>query len=369
MERTRSLSPLESGGWPFGTERSSSHPTLDSNGAPLSDLFAIRLEEADPTKRRATEPGRSREVDIRNDDPAARAEKRSEAPEHKRPSTDKGTRDSDDSSNTGRERQVSNNEQSEQPTEVNSSAAELAPTDQPATNADGGALLDQPPAGFENVAEQVAETAEGALPSLASAVNQANAGAVPAQVGAASRGVAGPAAPQAPPVDGATAAGAVEKAEKSALAKGAAKSAESQQPARPEVDMERTSAIFKQLRMQLTPSTRHATINLVPADLGRIVIHLTVRGGKVTGDIQADKAETLKILEAHAPELRSALEHLGFDSTDLNLSRHGDPSSDRSSESTFPLSETIGREPSTVPKVAPNESLSILRKDKIDTLA
>ena len=133
--------------------------------------------------------------------------------------------------------------------------------------------------------------------------------------------------------------------------------------------MERTASIFRQLRMQLTPSTRHATINLVPADLGRIVIHLTVKSGKVSGDIRADKEDTLKILQAHAPELRAALEQNGFEATDFNLSRHGDPSSDRSGGTTSPLSETFSRERSGVHEVAPEEVLSILQEDRVDTLA
>ena len=175
-------------------------------------------------------------------------------------------------------------------------------------------------------------------------------------------------APQAVPAD-AAAASTPNKISGEAAKKAASRAAEAQKAPAPEIDMERTASIFRQLRMQLTPATRHATINLVPADLGRIVIHLTVKSGKVTGEISADKEDTLKILKAHAPELRAALEQSGFEATDFNLSRHGDPSSDRSGGTTSPLSETLNRKRSGVPEVAPEEALSILQEDRVDTLA
>jgi flagellar hook-length control protein FliK len=127
-------------------------------------------------------------------------------------------------------------------------------------------------------------------------------------------------------------------------------------------------AVFRQLRMQLTPATRHAVLHLVPAELGRIRIHLSVRGGRVSGEIRADREETLAILEAHAPELRAALEQSGFDSADLQLARHGDPSPGRSGEP----SSTSGRarsEPVPAAETLPDPVRSILRADRVDTIA
>ncbi len=367
MESSRSLSPLESGGWPFGTERSSSHPTFNFKGDPLKELFEQKLEQADPVGHRNSSGPRQRKVDIHNSDPSERAAKRSESGLNKEAVVHKNAHDRESISEPGSPRQSLKGAGSDLETENHTEAPLLPASQAPETTTSGGPLIQLGSSSVEG-SEALSGTAgfpivPAATPGGGNALPQATA----TQAAAGAKAVTG--VVQAPPAGSAEASSSVPKAPVAGTSKAAQSTGEAAKPPTPEVDMERTAEIFRQMRMQLTPSTRHATINLVPADLGRIVIHLTVRGGRVTGDIRADKEDTLKILEAHAPELRAALEQNGFESTDLNLSRHGDPSSGRSGEETFPLSETISRKRSGVPEVAPAKALSILREDRVDTLA
>jgi len=246
------------------------------------------------------------------------------------------------------------------------SSATPPPT--PESAASGGALIGLPEQPVSDLSAPASGVPNAATPKVLPGASPAGTSSTQATAAAASRTAVQAAPPQAGTTE-AAASGAATKPIAAASSKLSGQAAEAQKAPALEVDMERTASIFRQLRMQLTPATRHATINLVPADLGRIVIHLTVKGGKVTGDIRADKEDTLRILEAHAPELRAALEQNGFESTDFNLSRHGDPSSGRSGEATSPLSATIGREQSGVPEGAPEEVRRIVRSDRVDTLA
>jgi flagellar hook-length control protein FliK len=137
--------------------------------------------------------------------------------------------------------------------------------------------------------------------------------------------------------------------------------------ARPAPDPEKAAAVFRQLRLQLTPGTRHAVIQLAPAELGRIAIRVSVRDGRVVGEIRAESAETLAILEKHVPELRAALAQTGFEAADFDLARHGDPSPRRARASNPTPSEPSGLRATQEPASA--ASAPVLTEDRIDMLA
>lgn len=88
-------------------------------------------------------------------------------------------------------------------------------------------------------------------------------------------------------------------------------------PAPPEP--ERATEIIRQFRMQLNPGMKSALIELAPAELGRIRIEMKIDGGKLRAIVRAEKPEALAALEAHLPELRSALEQQGLVADDLDL--------------------------------------------------
>jgi flagellar hook-length control protein FliK len=82
---------------------------------------------------------------------------------------------------------------------------------------------------------------------------------------------------------------------------------------------QRAADVLRQVRMQIAPDMRHATLQLEPAELGRISIRIAMRGGEVHAEVRAEKRSTLDALERHAPELRAALERAGLATGQLAL--------------------------------------------------
>ena len=83
---------------------------------------------------------------------------------------------------------------------------------------------------------------------------------------------------------------------------------------------ERASAVLRQLRVNMNPALRSATVQLAPADLGRLSIKLRVQDGRVHAEVRAESAETLSILERHIPELQASLASSGLEAESFDLS-------------------------------------------------
>ena len=83
--------------------------------------------------------------------------------------------------------------------------------------------------------------------------------------------------------------------------------------------MDRADAILDQLRVRIRAGEREATIQLNPVELGRMRMHVRVDGGAISATIAAESAETLAVLVAHAPELRSWLARDGSQSVELEF--------------------------------------------------
>lgn len=83
--------------------------------------------------------------------------------------------------------------------------------------------------------------------------------------------------------------------------------------------MERAEAILDQLKVRIQSGGREARLQLHPVELGRLDVHIKVEGGQVTASIAAESAETLAVLEAHAPELRAWLSKDGTETVELDL--------------------------------------------------
>lgn len=90
-------------------------------------------------------------------------------------------------------------------------------------------------------------------------------------------------------------------------------------PASPEA-LERAQDILRQVRVHVLPGLGEATIELVPAELGRISIRLSVEGGELEASVRAERPETLEALGRHVPELRAALAEQGIRAERLDLS-------------------------------------------------
>ena len=91
------------------------------------------------------------------------------------------------------------------------------------------------------------------------------------------------------------------------------------QPGRPALDPEAAADVLKQVRLQLWPGLRQASIQLHPANLGQVSIRLAMEGGRMRAVIRVERPETLRALERHAPELRAALQAQGLEAESLDL--------------------------------------------------
>jgi len=87
----------------------------------------------------------------------------------------------------------------------------------------------------------------------------------------------------------------------------------------PPAETARASEILRQLRVQLGPELRSATIQLSPPELGRISIRLRVERGELSAVVRAEKRETLAALQRHVPELEATLGQLGIRARQIDL--------------------------------------------------
>jgi len=77
--------------------------------------------------------------------------------------------------------------------------------------------------------------------------------------------------------------------------------------------------VLRQFRMHLHPGLRTATLQLAPAELGRLSIRIRVEGERVQAVVRADSEETLRALERHVPELEATFSDQGFEELALEL--------------------------------------------------
>lgn len=90
-------------------------------------------------------------------------------------------------------------------------------------------------------------------------------------------------------------------------------------PAPPAPPDERAADILRQVRVQILPQARHAVIQLAPAELGKIAIHLRLEREGVVAEVRAEKRVALDALQRHLPELRAAFARQGFDTQRVDL--------------------------------------------------
>lgn len=87
----------------------------------------------------------------------------------------------------------------------------------------------------------------------------------------------------------------------------------------PPVSSERAADMLRQIRLQLSPELRQATIQLEPRELGRISIKVTLRGGAAHAELRVEKRSALEALQKQIPELEAALERAGLGGGELSL--------------------------------------------------
>lgn len=85
--------------------------------------------------------------------------------------------------------------------------------------------------------------------------------------------------------------------------------------------MERAEAILEQLKVQIRAGEKEARLQLRPQELGLLDMRIKVDGGVVMARLAAESAETLAVLESHAPELRAWLSREGTERVELSFER------------------------------------------------
>lgn len=85
--------------------------------------------------------------------------------------------------------------------------------------------------------------------------------------------------------------------------------------------MERAEAILEQLKVQIRAGEKEARLQLRPQELGLLDMRIKVDGGVVMARLAAESAETLAVLESHAPELRAWLSRDGTERVELSFER------------------------------------------------
>jgi flagellar hook-length control protein FliK len=87
----------------------------------------------------------------------------------------------------------------------------------------------------------------------------------------------------------------------------------------PMPERDQASDVLRQVRLQLFPEARTATVYLKPAELGRVSIKIVVDGDEVQAIVRAETPEALAALEQHMPELQASLGDRGFADAELDL--------------------------------------------------
>jgi hypothetical protein len=87
----------------------------------------------------------------------------------------------------------------------------------------------------------------------------------------------------------------------------------------PTPERDQASDVLRQVRLQLFPEARTATVHLKPTELGRVSIKIVVDGDEVQAIVRAESPEALAALEQHMPELQASLGDRGFADAELDL--------------------------------------------------
>jgi flagellar hook-length control protein FliK len=88
-------------------------------------------------------------------------------------------------------------------------------------------------------------------------------------------------------------------------------------PAEPSA--EQAARVLQQLRAHMAHGKSHVTVDLVPAELGRVALNVAMRGGKMSAIIRAESAQTLELVERQLPELRASLAQQGIEAERFEL--------------------------------------------------
>lgn len=136
--------------------------------------------------------------------------------------------------------------------------------------------------------------------------------------------------------------------------------------------VERAQEILRQIKLHLAPGLRRLTLDLEPAELGRLAIQLTWRPGRVNAVVRAGDPETLRLLQEREGELRAVLAERGIqaDSIGFELGFDGrEPGRRSPGGSPAPAARVAALAAAGAPPAAPPSIPTIPSETLVDTYA
>lgn len=136
--------------------------------------------------------------------------------------------------------------------------------------------------------------------------------------------------------------------------------------------LEQAREILDQVKVKISAGMQRATIELAPANLGRIGIKLEMRDNALVAVIRADKPEALAALEENLPELKAMLEESGITPGEFDLGLGLDKdSSDETPEdrNIIPSVAAHAGETDTQPQLRSNALAQAMARGGIDLIA
>jgi hypothetical protein len=141
--------------------------------------------------------------------------------------------------------------------------------------------------------------------------------------------------------------------------------------------LERAAEILRQIRLHESGDVRRLTLDLEPAELGRLSVQLALRAGKVTAIVRAESAATLEALAQREDELRAVFAERGL-TADAVRFEHGFGGRSRGFERARAAAETPADTsaqtpaelaPAPLPHTPPSAILPLGRNARLDTYA
>jgi flagellar hook-length control protein FliK len=77
--------------------------------------------------------------------------------------------------------------------------------------------------------------------------------------------------------------------------------------------LERAAEILRQIQLHVAPGVRRLTLDLEPAELGRLSVQLALRAGKVAAIVRGERPETLELLQQREADLLQVLAQRGIE--------------------------------------------------------
>jgi flagellar hook-length control protein FliK len=123
--------------------------------------------------------------------------------------------------------------------------------------------------------------------------------------------------------------------------------------------LERAAEILRQIQLHATPHVRRLTLELEPAELGRLSVQLALRTGRVAAIVRGENPETLALLEQHEAGLRDVLAQRGIaaDAVRFELG-FGGQRSRRGAGAPSPVQSTSSSSATTSSSTPPREHAS-----------